>query len=79
MKLEFDALMSNGTWTLCPRPPNHNIIRNKWVYTIKRKSDGSVERFKARLIAKGRSTSGFSVFLGDCLISWSAKKQAVVS
>ena len=26
-----------------------------------------------------RSTSGFSVFLGDCLISWSAKKQAVVS
>ena len=53
MKLEFDALMSNGTWTLCPRLPNHNIIRNKWVYTIKRKSDGSVERFKARLVAKG--------------------------
>ena len=53
MKLEFDALMSNSTWTLCPRPPNHNIICNKWVYTIKRKSDGSVERFKARLVAKG--------------------------
>ena len=26
-----------------------------------------------------RSTSGFVVFLGDCLVSWSAKKQPVVS
>jgi hypothetical protein len=53
MQLEFDALISNGTWLLCPRPLNHNIIRNKWVYKIKRKADGSVERFKARLVAKG--------------------------
>jgi hypothetical protein len=53
MKLEFDALISNGTWVLCPRPALHNIIRNKWVYKIKRKADGSVERFKARLVAKG--------------------------
>ena len=53
MKLEYDALISNGTWTLCSRPPHHNIIRNKWVYKIKRKADGSVERFKARLVAKG--------------------------
>jgi hypothetical protein len=53
MKLEYDALMSNGTWTLCSRPPHHNIIRNKWVYKIKCKADGSIERFKARLVAKG--------------------------
>ena len=53
MKLEFDALISNGTWTLCPRPNNHNVIRNKWVYKIKQKLDGSVDRFKARLVAKG--------------------------
>ena len=52
IKLEFDALMSNGTWTFCPRPSNHNIILKKWVYTIKRKSNGSIERFKAQLVAK---------------------------
>jgi hypothetical protein len=53
MQLEFDALMSNGTWSLCPRPLSQNIIRNKWVYKVKRLADGSIERFKASLVAKG--------------------------
>ncbi|XP_059446489.1 uncharacterized mitochondrial protein AtMg00810-like [Corylus avellana] len=50
MQQEYDALISNGTWTLCPRPLHHNVICNKWVFKIKRKADGTVERFKARLI-----------------------------
>jgi hypothetical protein len=53
MQLEFDALISNDTWTLCPRPLQHNVIRNKWVFKIKKQADGTVERFKARLVAKG--------------------------
>ena len=53
MAKEFQALISNGTWTLCPPPSNQHIISNKWVYRIKQKLDGSVERFKARLVAKG--------------------------
>jgi len=53
MSQEFDALVGNGTWTLCPRPPRHNVIRNKWVYKIKQRPDGSIDRFKARLVAKG--------------------------
>jgi hypothetical protein len=53
MTQEYDALISNGTWTLCPRPSNQHVIRNKWVYRIKQKPDGSIERFKARLVAKG--------------------------
>jgi hypothetical protein len=53
MTEEFEALLNNRTWTLCPRPPHHNIISNKWVYRIKHKSDGTIERFKARLVAKG--------------------------
>jgi hypothetical protein len=50
---EYQALISNGTWTLCPPPPNQHIISNKWVYRIKQKPDGFIERFKARLVAKG--------------------------
>jgi hypothetical protein len=53
MGSEFDALLASGTWTLCPRPRNHDIVRNKLVYKVKRKQDGTIERFKARLVAKG--------------------------
>jgi hypothetical protein len=53
MGLEFDALLANSTWTLCLRPCNQNIVRNKWIYKVKRKQDSSIERFKAWLVAKG--------------------------
>ncbi|KAF5471906.1 hypothetical protein F2P56_008669 [Juglans regia] len=53
MGSEFDALMVNGTWSLCPRPPGKHVVRNKWVFKIKRLSDGRIERYKARLVAKG--------------------------
>jgi hypothetical protein len=50
---EFDTILANETWSLCPRPSQHNIIRNKWVYKINQKLDGSIDRYKARLVAKG--------------------------
>jgi hypothetical protein len=53
MAEEFQALMNNATWTLCPRPPHQNIISNKWVYRIKQKVDGSINKLKSILVAKG--------------------------
>lgn len=47
MQVEFEALIANKTWTLCPRPAYNRIIRNKWVYKLKQKSDGSIDRYKA--------------------------------
>ncbi|XP_047263787.1 uncharacterized mitochondrial protein AtMg00820-like [Capsicum annuum] len=52
MQAEFLALMRNKTWTLVPPPLNSNIVGCKWVYRVKRKVDGSIERHKARLVAK---------------------------
>ena len=53
MGAEFNALQQNGTWSLVPHRSDINILPNKWIFKIKRKADGSVERYKARLVANG--------------------------
>ncbi|XP_074321443.1 putative mitochondrial protein AtMg00820 [Silene latifolia] len=53
MKLELDALEKNQTWTLEDLPPNKKAIGSKWVYKIKYNADGSIERYKARLVVMG--------------------------
>ncbi|KAM1505772.1 hypothetical protein ACFXTO_001721 [Malus domestica] len=53
MSEEFQALQSTGTWSLVPYTPHQNLVGCKWVFRIKRKPDGSVDRYKTRLVAKG--------------------------
>jgi len=53
MDEELQALQANDTWTLSPLPSGKIPIGCWWVYKIKRKSDGSIERYKAQLVAKG--------------------------
>ena len=54
---EYDSLMDNNTWNLVPRPSDKNVIGNRWVFKVKRCADGSLERFKARLVAQGYTQS----------------------
>ncbi|KAL4324140.1 hypothetical protein GQ457_11G003170 [Hibiscus cannabinus] len=49
---EISALESNKTWTLTHLFQGKRPMDCKWVFTVKYKSDGSVERYKARLVAK---------------------------
>lgn len=53
MDTEFLALHRNKTWRLVPPEQGRNIIDCKWVFKIKRKADGSIDWYKARLCAKG--------------------------
>jgi histone deacetylase 1/2 len=53
MQEEIDALHKNEMWHLVPYKKGMNIIDCRWVWKIKRKADGSIDRHKGRLVAKG--------------------------
>jgi hypothetical protein len=50
---EIKALRSNHTWSLVPFNPSINVVGSRWVYQIKYRVDGSTERHKVRLVARG--------------------------
>lgn len=52
MNDEMSALIKNQTWDLVPKLKEVKAITCKWVYKIKRKADSSVDRYKARLVAR---------------------------
>lgn len=53
MSMEIDAQLREHTWDLVPPVPNRSVIDTKWIFTLKTLPDGSVDRFKARLVASG--------------------------
>ena len=50
---EIRAPENNRTWMMTHLPSSKKALGCKWVYKIKHKSDGSIERFKARLVILG--------------------------
>jgi len=53
MQEEHDSLMTNNTWTLIPLPGGTKTVSCKWVFKINQGANGEVERYKARLVARG--------------------------
>ena len=47
------ALYKNKTWDIVDFPKKKKLMGCKWMFTIKYKADGSIERYKARLVTKG--------------------------
>ena len=53
MTEELQALISTYTWDLVDLPLDKSVVGCKWVYKIKTHADGSIDHYKAQLVAKG--------------------------
>ena len=53
MSSEFNSTTENHTWDLVSVTETMNIVGCRWVFTIKYHPDGSIDKYKARIVAKG--------------------------
>jgi hypothetical protein len=55
MMEEYESILKNDVWEVVPRPQGKSVITSKRIYRINHAADGSVEKFKARFVARGFS------------------------
>lgn len=55
MKSEMDSLQENGVYEIVDRPAGKKVVKSKWVFRVKTNELGEVEKYKARVVAKGFS------------------------
>jgi len=60
MVREYEILKERGVFELTPWLLERNVVGSKWVYAVKWRDDGTVDRWKARTVAKG-----FTQVLGE--------------
>jgi hypothetical protein len=47
--------MKNDVWEIVPRPEGKSTVTSRWLYKLKYDADGSIEKYKARFVARGFS------------------------
>jgi hypothetical protein len=55
MRKEYQSIIKNDVWEIVPIPKNKDVVSSKWIYKIKHVADGSIEKHKARSVARGFS------------------------
>ena len=55
MTEEFQSIMKNDVWEVVPRPEGKSLVTSKWLFKIKHRANGSVEKHKARFVSRGFS------------------------
>ena len=52
---EYHSIMKNDVWEIVLRPEGKSVVTSRWIYKMKLAADGSVEKYKARFVARGFS------------------------
>lgn len=55
MDEEYQSIIKNDVWDIVPRPKGKSVVSSKWLFKIKHNADGSIEKYKARFVARGFS------------------------
>jgi hypothetical protein len=55
MTEEYQSIIKNDVWEIVPRPKSEDVVSSKWLFKIKHAADGSIEKYKARFVARGFS------------------------
>ena len=63
IKNEIDSILQNHTWELVDLPVGCKPLGYRWIFKKKMKADGSIDKYKARLVIKGfRQKEGLDYF-----------------
>jgi hypothetical protein len=52
---EYDSIMFNDVWEVVSRPVGKSVVTSRWLYKTKYAAHGSIEKHKARFVARGFS------------------------
>jgi hypothetical protein len=55
MTEEYQSIIKNDVWEIVPRPNSKDVVSSRWLFKIKHAADGSIEKYKARFVARGFS------------------------
>ena len=49
---EYISTMKNDVWEVVPKPKGKRVVSSKWIYKIKHTTNGSIEKYKERFVAR---------------------------
>ncbi len=55
IKFELQSIEKNKAWNIESLPPRHTIVNSKWLFKVKLHANGSIEKYRVCLVAKGFS------------------------
>ena len=55
MTEEYQSIMKNDVWKIVPSPKGKSVVSSKWIFKTKHAANNSIEKYKARFVARGFS------------------------